>query len=214
MLRVNAVREKRRHSRIIVVQSQSYLPPPTLSLPPSPSPLHTHTHTHTNDVPFPLAFYQRLYLSIHPLSLRPDCSYAPQCDDSLSSCETLLDEGTEGAEDAVAIRVYRRRFWILLVFSAVSFCQYCAWNTFGPIAMTSKLVFDWSNTEIAILASMDPITYLFTMLLFSWLMDAKGIYCQSLGCRLKTEQGDETLPELKKLRRSSTKPPSETTIYE
>ncbi|EDO40262.1 predicted protein, partial [Nematostella vectensis] len=72
-------------------------------------------------------------------------------------------------------RVFRRRFYILFLFSIISFAQYCAWNTYGPIATTAKTVFDWSNTEIAVLASMDPITYLVTMLFFSWMMDVKGL---------------------------------------
>lgn len=64
---------------------------------------------------------------------------------------------------------------MLLLFALVAFTQYCAWNTYGPIATTAKAVFNWSNTEIAILASMDPITYLITMMFFSWMMDVKGL---------------------------------------
>lgn len=70
---------------------------------------------------------------------------------------------------------YKRRFYIVLLFSLISFSQYCAWNTFGPIATTAKMVFGWTNTQVAILASMDPITYLCSMLFFSWMMDEKGI---------------------------------------
>lgn len=73
------------------------------------------------------------------------------------------------------VHSYKRRYWMLLIFSMVSFAQYCCWNTYGPIATTAKAVFNWSNTEIAILASMDPITYLFTMVFFSWMMDVKGL---------------------------------------
>lgn len=69
---------------------------------------------------------------------------------------------------------------MLFVFALVAFTQYCAWNTYGPIATTAKTVFNWSNTEIAILASMDPITYLLTMIFFSWMMDVKGLRASML----------------------------------
>lgn len=99
-------------------------------------------------------------------------------EDSLSPHQRLLDEGQElfvQEDPPVEFKSYKRRFYILLLFSVIGFSQYCAWNTYGPIATTAKLVFDWTNTEIAFLASMDPITYLCTMLFFSWMMDEKGI---------------------------------------
>lgn len=77
-------------------------------------------------------------------------------------------------EDEGNIRTYKRRFYILLVFALSAFAQYCAWNAFGPIAGTVKAVFGWGNAEIALLASLDPITYLLTMIFFSWMMDVKG----------------------------------------
>lgn len=77
-------------------------------------------------------------------------------------------------EPTVEFKSYKRRFYILLLFSVIGFSQYCAWNTYGPIATSAKMVFGWTNTEIAFLASMDPITYLCTMLFFSWMMDEKG----------------------------------------
>lgn len=80
----------------------------------------------------------------------------------------------EAHEDEENIRTYKRRFYILFVFSLSAFAQYCAWNAFGPISGTVKAVFGWGNAEIALLASLDPITYLLTMIFFSWMMDVKG----------------------------------------
>lgn len=76
--------------------------------------------------------------------------------------------------DEGEIRSYKRRFYILLVFALSGFSQYCAWNAFGPISGTVKAVFGWGNAEIALLASLDPITYLLTIIFFSWMMDVKG----------------------------------------
>lgn len=107
-------------------------------------------------------------------------SFTPDQEHLLMSNERFLGAAAEqsfGDEDepAVEFKSYKRRFYILLLFSLISFCQYCAWNTYGPIATTAKVVFGWSNTQIAFLASMDPITYLCTMHFFSWMMDEKGL---------------------------------------
>ncbi|KAJ7390831.1 Solute carrier 49 member 4 [Desmophyllum pertusum] len=95
-------------------------------------------------------------------------------EDSLSSDKQLLSDDKEH-DTPVEFKSYKRRFYILFLFSVISFSQYCAWNTYGPIATTAKMVFGWTNTEIAFLASMDPITYLCSMLFFSWMMDEKGL---------------------------------------
>lgn len=85
------------------------------------------------------------------------------------------DKKDENNENEENVRTYKRRFYILAVFSMTSFAQYCAWNAFGPISGTVKAVFGWGNAEIALLASLDPITYILTMIFFSWMMDVKGI---------------------------------------
>ncbi|XP_028398752.1 solute carrier family 49 member 4-like isoform X2 [Dendronephthya gigantea] len=89
--------------------------------------------------------------------------------------ENYAQEKDEYGMDDENIRSYKRRFYILLVFSLSAFAQYCAWNAFGPISGTVKAVFGWGNAEIALLASLDPITYLLTMIFFSWMMDVKGL---------------------------------------
>ena len=120
-----------------------------------------------------------LILSIFSSSELQRYSFTPDQEHLLTSNERFLAAAAEqslGDEDepAVEFKSYKRRFYILLLFSLISFCQYCAWNTYGPIATTAKVVFGWSNTQIAFLASMDPITYLCTMHFFSWMMDEKG----------------------------------------
>ena len=94
----------------------------------------------------------------------------PSENDGINFCEKEKSEENEGDK----VRTYKRRFYILFVFSLSSFAQYCAWNAFGPISRTTKAVFGWGNAEIALLASLDPITYILTMMFFSWLMDVKG----------------------------------------
>lgn len=82
--------------------------------------------------------------------------------------------------DSNEIIVYKRRYYILLTFSMIAFMQYCCWNTFGPISTTCIEVFQWSEQEIALMASLDPITYILTIYFFSWMMDVKGLSILSL----------------------------------
>jgi len=93
--------------------------------------------------------------------------------DSLSNInQKLVDSPSPPTET----RTYKCRFYILTIFSLTAFMQYCSWNAFGPISSTCMKVFDWSESEIAFMASLDPITYIFTIYFFSWMMDVKGKY--------------------------------------
>lgn len=107
-------------------------------------------------------------------------------------CVEVSDDGNEPNQ----ILTYNRRFYILFVFSLTAFAQYCAWNAFGPISGTVKAVFGWGNAEIALLASLDPITYILTMVFFSWLMDVKGLSPAWLIYSLKDERRREMLCSL------------------
>lgn len=97
------------------------------------------------------------------------------------------DNEEQQKERHVEIKTYKRRFYVLLLFSMTSFMQYCCWNTFGPISTTSMQVFDWNEGEIAIMASLDPFTYLISIFFFSWLMDVKGkIFYPRFNLMMKT----------------------------
>ncbi|XP_070536569.1 solute carrier family 49 member 4 homolog isoform X2 [Ptychodera flava] len=72
--------------------------------------------------------------------------------------------------------VYKRRWYILVVFSFTAFMQSMTWNTWGPIADTVESVLPgWSNSDIGLLTNWGPIAYVISALPFSWLMDVKGM---------------------------------------
>ena len=71
--------------------------------------------------------------------------------------------------------VYRRRWYILIVFSLIAGVQAAAWNTWGPIAGSAEDVFGWSDGTIALLENWGPIAYIVSFALFSWLLDVKGV---------------------------------------
>ncbi|XP_064644031.1 solute carrier family 49 member 4 homolog isoform X1 [Lineus longissimus] len=73
------------------------------------------------------------------------------------------------------VHVYKRRWYILAVFSLFSFTQGLIWNAWGPIAGSSEAVFDWQNPQIALFANWGCITYLVVVPFTSWLMEEKGL---------------------------------------
>ena len=70
--------------------------------------------------------------------------------------------------------LYRRRWYILFVFSMCSFTQSLLWNTWGPIAASTEFAFGWTNVDIAVLALWGPIAFCLTVYLFSWIVQTKG----------------------------------------
>ncbi len=73
--------------------------------------------------------------------------------------------------------VYRRRWYILLMFSTVGAIQGLAGNSFGPLADSVSYAFHWSDHQLALIQNFMPITFLLATPLFSWLMDVKGLRC-------------------------------------
>jgi len=75
------------------------------------------------------------------------------------------------------LQVFKRRWYILLLFSLVYVMQSTIWNTWGPLAQSAKIAFGWSLDEIALLTNWGCIMYVSSMVFFSWLMDVKGMLC-------------------------------------
>ena len=71
-------------------------------------------------------------------------------------------------------KVYKRRWYILAVFSVVAALNNLIWNTWGPIQGTSQVVFGWDSTTITLLADWGPISFVLAVVPMCWLMDVKG----------------------------------------
>ena len=71
-------------------------------------------------------------------------------------------------------KVYKRRWYILIVFSICASLNNLIWNTWGPIQGTSKVVFGWDNTTITLMADWGPISFVVAVVPMCWLMDMKG----------------------------------------
>ena len=74
-------------------------------------------------------------------------------------------------------KIYKRRWYILTIFSIVAALNNLIWNTWGPIQGTSQVVFGWDNTTITLLADWGPISFVVAVVPMCWLMDMKGKLC-------------------------------------
>ena len=72
------------------------------------------------------------------------------------------------------IKVYKRRWYILMVFSLLAFTQGGYWNTWGPIAHSSEDAFSLTDADIALFTNWGPISYLIGFVFMAWLVDNKG----------------------------------------
>ncbi|XP_033742487.1 solute carrier family 49 member 4 homolog [Pecten maximus] len=87
----------------------------------------------------------------------------------------VQDHSTNTSIPPTQTHVYKRRWYVLLVFSILAGCQGCAWNTWGPIAASSEEAFGWDDADIALLSNWGPISYLLSAVIFAWIIDVKGL---------------------------------------
>ncbi|XP_022084685.1 disrupted in renal carcinoma protein 2 homolog [Acanthaster planci] len=115
-----------------------------------------------------------------------EISFKQDSDQDLLLGSTPLEDGINPGNGAyislqssgaskVDHKTYARRWYILAVFALLNLVQCVGWNTWGPIADTSKLVLNWTDGDIALLTNWGPITYVISGLFFSWILDTKGL---------------------------------------
>ena len=71
-------------------------------------------------------------------------------------------------------RVYKRRWYILFVFTMTSIVSNTMWNTWGPIQRPCRLVFGWERWTVLLLSSLGAIGPILGAFPSTWLMDSRG----------------------------------------
>ncbi|XP_078661169.1 solute carrier family 49 member 4 homolog isoform X2 [Branchiostoma floridae x Branchiostoma belcheri] len=71
--------------------------------------------------------------------------------------------------------LYRRRWYVLAVFSLLGVAQGAVWNSWGPISVSAKLAFGWKDSDIALLENWDNITYVAFTVVAMWILVVKGL---------------------------------------
>ncbi|CAG2196757.1 DIRC2 [Mytilus edulis] len=90
---------------------------------------------------------------------------------------TISDQKTN-----VKLKVYKRRWYVLLLFSLFAFTQGGLWNTWGPIADSSEDAFSLKDADIALFANWGPISYIVGAIAAAWMVDNKGLRFSCLLC--------------------------------
>ena len=98
------------------------------------------------------------------------------------------DQGysSDNTSTELITRVYKRRWYVLFVFTAQAFIFNMAWNTWGPIQEPCKVAFDWTDFDLLLLSSWAAIALLATSLPLTWLMDSKGLCFLSFSCKSRS----------------------------
>ncbi|KAK7092415.1 hypothetical protein V1264_008160 [Littorina saxatilis] len=107
----------------------------------------------------------------------PQLCHSPPTYHTLSSSSNIQnpdDTEPEGKAEGET-RVYRRRWYVLMVYSLLSATQGGVWNSWGPISATAEDAFGWTDATIALLSNWGPIAFLVSGIVFSWMMDVKGL---------------------------------------
>ena len=81
------------------------------------------------------------------------------------------------------VKVYKRRWFILLVCCVNGVLQCTIWSTWGPIEATARAVYKWDDYVIDLMSAWGGITFCISMIPFAWIMDVKGTYFLLLSLR-------------------------------
>lgn len=95
----------------------------------------------------------------------------------LLSCPTVPPVyNSVNTESSVAnVKSYRRRWWILAMFSSLSLVQSLTWITWSTIPESAKAVFHWNDGTIALLADWGNIPFVILGIPICWFLNNKGL---------------------------------------
>ncbi|KAL3836655.1 hypothetical protein ACJMK2_022077, partial [Sinanodonta woodiana] len=88
----------------------------------------------------------------------------------------LLEKNGNVPAQETKIAVFKRRWYVLAVFSYANAIQGLIWNTWGPIAQTSEAVYQgWTDSTIGMMANCGNISYIIFTIPMCYFMDRKGL---------------------------------------
>ena len=98
------------------------------------------------------------------------------CTESSALIEPTSEQSTKENEplSTVNIRVYKRRWYILAVFTSLNAVGNIIWNTWPPIQETCQLVLHWTELNVLIIGALQALGSIISVLPSAWLLDTKG----------------------------------------
>ena len=80
------------------------------------------------------------------------------------------------SKDSEDIKVYKKRWYILAMFSLLCAGQGIMYNTWSPIQSTARAVYKWDSFMIDLMPALGCIAPCLTIVFLGWLMDVKGMF--------------------------------------
>ena len=72
-------------------------------------------------------------------------------------------------------KVYKRRWYILLLFSVFCLLQWLTWNTVGPIVYALQYAHNWTDGDVAMVLNWAPIMFIVCLIPMSYLPEKRGL---------------------------------------
>lgn len=101
--------------------------------------------------------------------------------------DTTVLEGTHSLSDrehteSVETKVFKRRWYVLGLFSLMCCHQCSIWNTYGPIETSIKYAYDktWTNTTVAMMANWGTIMFITFVVPICWTVEKYGLRASCL----------------------------------
>ena len=89
---------------------------------------------------------------------------------------TPLPSGDPESVAGRPVKIYRRRWYTLLVFCLLNMTQGLVWNTWGPVSDSASLVFGWTDPQIGLFANLGNISFCLTVFIGAYILDVIGMY--------------------------------------
>jgi hypothetical protein len=98
-------------------------------------------------------------------------------------------------------KTYKRRWYILTMYTAIALVCNMDWNTWGPIAEPCKIVFGWRNWQVLFLSSWAAISIILSAGPSTWIMDKKGKNTSDLEMCYRDRETQQCMDTLENYRR-------------
>ncbi|KAG1714444.1 Disrupted in renal carcinoma protein 2 [Nymphon striatum] len=100
---------------------------------------------------------------------------ASSVSDMCPSRNNFDEENTELPTSNLSLKVYKRRWIIICIFSVLCLMQNAVYTTWGPIEISAEKYFGWDDGDIAMLNNWGNINSILFTFPYVWLMNNKGI---------------------------------------
>eukprot|EP00095_Tigriopus_kingsejongensis_P002575 maker-scaffold274_size229011-snap-gene-1.27 protein:Tk02575 transcript:maker-scaffold274_size229011-snap-gene-1.27-mRNA-1 annotation:"hypothetical protein DAPPUDRAFT_102163" len=92
-----------------------------------------------------------------------------------SSQEDLSETDSVPAHVTEPYRVYKKRWYILFLFSLLACFQCQVWNTWGPIEVPVRYAYEWADSTVAMMANWGTIMFVTTAIPLSYFLEVQGL---------------------------------------